>query len=89
MSAEALEDGSLISSIYKPNLNVSEGWLVMGGALSVFFIRNTYRAVQYTRTVNVKNKSLFYMLVISQAIGVLVSIVFVFADFWSAFNCTA
>lgn len=85
----ALQDGSLISSVYQDNLHVSEGWLVMGGALSVFFLRNTYRALQYTRTVNVKNKSLFYMLVVSQAIGLIVSVIFVAADFTRTFDCTA
>lgn len=85
----ALDDGSLISSVYAPNLAVSEGWLVMGGALGVFFLRNTYRAIQYARIVNVKNKSLFYMLVVSQALGILVSVTFVVADFDWSLNCTA
>ena len=85
----ALDDGSLISSIYTSNLAVSEGWLVMGGALGVFFLRNTYRAIQYARIVNVKNKSLFYMLAVSQAIGIVVSVTFVVADFDWTLNCTA
>ncbi|KAI0724432.1 hypothetical protein C8T65DRAFT_563474 [Cerioporus squamosus] len=61
----------------------------MGGALGVFFLRNTYRAIQYARIVNVKNKSLFYMLAVSQAIGILVSVTFVIADFDWSLNCTA
>ncbi|TFK94321.1 hypothetical protein K466DRAFT_571918 [Polyporus arcularius HHB13444] len=61
----------------------------MGGALGVFFLRNTYRAIQYARIVNVKNKSLFYMLVVSQALGILVSVTFVVADFDRTLNCTA
>ena len=61
----------------------------MGGALGVFFLRNTYRAIQYARIVNVKNKSLFYMLAVSQAIGIVVSVTFVVADFDWTLNCTA
>lgn len=84
----ALSDGSLVSSIYTPHLRISEGWLVMGGALFVLFLRNTYRAVQYTQTVNVKNKTLFYMLVASQMIGIMVSIFLVVAEFSGSFDCT-
>ncbi|TBU49637.1 hypothetical protein BD309DRAFT_851085 [Dichomitus squalens] len=61
----------------------------MGGALTVYFLMSTYKAIQYTRTVNVKNKALFYMLVVSQAIGIFVSVFFVIADFSSAVDCTA
>ena len=61
----------------------------MGGALSVYFLRNTYRAIQYTRLVNVKNKTLFYLLIVSQVIGIFVSVFFVIADFSDDFNCTA
>lgn len=84
----ALDDGSLISSVYTPNLRVSEGWLVMGGALTVFFILSSYRAVQYTRVVKVKNKGLFYMLIVSQLIGIVVSVFFVLADFNTDIDCT-
>ncbi|PIL32077.1 hypothetical protein GSI_06781 [Ganoderma sinense ZZ0214-1] len=85
----ALDDGSLISSVYTPNLRVSEGWLVMGGALIVFFMLSTYRAIQYTRVVKVKNKGLFYMLIMSQLIGIVVSVFFVLADFNTDIDCTA
>ncbi|KAI0757119.1 hypothetical protein C8Q80DRAFT_78385 [Daedaleopsis nitida] len=85
----ALADGTLISSVYTSHLHVSQGWLVMAGAFGVFFIRNTYRAIQYTRTVKAKNKSLFYMLAVSQAIGVVVSVAIVVTDFAPTLNCTA
>lgn len=84
----ALDDGSLISSVYTPNLRVSEGWLVMGGALIVFFMLTTYRAIQYARVVKVRNKGLFYMLVASQAIGIVVSVFFVLTDFNTDIDCT-
>ena len=60
----------------------------MGGALTVFFILSSYRAVQYTRVVKVKNKGLFYMLIVSQLIGIVVSVFFVLADFNTDIDCT-
>lgn len=61
----------------------------MGGALGVYFLRNTYRSIQYTRTVNARNKSLFHMLVLSQIIGVVVVVIYIVANFVPAFDCTA
>ncbi|KAI1797766.1 hypothetical protein LXA43DRAFT_876788 [Ganoderma leucocontextum] len=61
----------------------------MGGALTVFFMLSTYRATQYTRVVKVKGKALFYMLIVSQAIGIVVSVFFVLADFNTNIDCTA
>ncbi|KAH9944488.1 uncharacterized protein BXZ73DRAFT_39547 [Epithele typhae] len=61
----------------------------MGGALAVYFLRNTFRAFQYTRLMTAKNKTLFHMLTLSQLVGVVVSIVFLLADFFPQFNCTA
>ena len=75
--------------MYTPTLQVSEGWLVMGGALVVYFLMSTYKAIQYTRMVKVKNKALFYMLIASQAIGIVVSVFFIVADFDSQIDCTA
>ncbi|KAJ8494904.1 hypothetical protein ONZ51_g2008 [Trametes cubensis] len=85
----ALSDGSLVSPVFTPNLKVSESWLVMGGALCMFFFINTYKSVWYCRIVNVKNKSLFYMLVASQFIGLFVSVFFLVADFDLSVDCTA
>ncbi|KAH9857891.1 hypothetical protein C2E23DRAFT_719367 [Lenzites betulinus] len=85
----ALPDGSLVSSVFLPNLTISKSWLVMGGALCMFFLTTTYKSFLYLRTVKVKNKSLFYMLFTSQAIGLFASFFFVVADFVAAINCTA
>ncbi|KAI8995519.1 hypothetical protein BD414DRAFT_243872 [Trametes punicea] len=85
----ALSDGSLISPAFLPNLRVSESWLVMGGALCMFFLINTYKSFYYCSVVDVKNKSLFYMLSASQTIGLFVSLFFVIADFDPSVDCTA
>ena len=87
-SYTSLSDGSLVTSAYESNLQVSAGWLVFGGALSVYFARNTYRAIQYTRIVNATKKSLFYMLIVSQAIGVFTVVFYLVADFLPSVNCT-
>ncbi|KAI0374286.1 hypothetical protein BV20DRAFT_1110854 [Pilatotrama ljubarskyi] len=88
-SYTALSDGSLVSPVFIPNLNVSESWLVMGGALCMLFLVTTYKSFTYCRIVDVKNKSLFYMLCASQAIGLFVSIFFLVADFDASLDCTA
>lgn len=84
----ALSDGSLVSPVFMPNLIISEFWLVMGGALCMFFFINTYKSFTYCRVVKVKNKSLFYMLLASQAIGLFSSLFFIVADFDSDLDCT-
>ncbi|OJT11052.1 hypothetical protein TRAPUB_12423 [Trametes pubescens] len=84
----ALSDGSLVSPVFMPNLIISEFWLVMGGALAMFFFINTYKSFTYCRVVKVKNKSLFYMLLASQAIGLFASLFFIVADFDSDLDCT-
>ncbi|CDO72353.1 hypothetical protein BN946_scf184977.g50 [Trametes cinnabarina] len=84
----ALSDGSLVSPVFLPNLRVSQSWLVMGGALCMFFLINTYKSFYYCRIVDVKNKSLFYLLCASQLIGLVVSVFFVIADFDSSVDCT-
>ncbi|KAI0639286.1 hypothetical protein C8Q77DRAFT_1044598 [Trametes polyzona] len=85
----ALSDGSLVSPIFMPNLTISESWLVMGGALCMFFLVNTYKSFMYCRAVKVKNRSLFYMLFASQAVGLFSSVFFITADFDAAVDCTA
>ncbi|KAI0778068.1 hypothetical protein BD413DRAFT_465782 [Trametes elegans] len=85
----ALSDGSLLSPVFTPNLRVSESWLVMGGAFCMLFAITTCKSIYYCRTVDVRNKALFYMLSMSQVIGLVVSIFFVIADFDATFDCTA
>ncbi|KAI0670018.1 hypothetical protein C8Q78DRAFT_159237 [Trametes maxima] len=88
-SYAALADGSLVSPAFTPNLKVTESWLVIGGAITTFFLMNTLRSIMYCRIVKVKNKSLFYMLSASQAIGLFTCAFFVLADFEESINCTA
>ncbi|KAI0361754.1 hypothetical protein OH77DRAFT_1391537 [Trametes cingulata] len=88
-SYTALSDGSLVSSVFTPNLRLSEFWLVLGGALCMLFLVTTYKSYTYCRIVDVKNKSLFYMLCASQAIGLFVSVFFLVADFEPSIDCTA
>ncbi|OBZ79409.1 hypothetical protein A0H81_00652 [Grifola frondosa] len=84
----SLPDGSLITAPLIDSIRISAAWLVVGGVLSTFFIRNTIVSVYYCRTAKVKNKALFYLLLLSQFLGVVVGVVLLVADFDQAVNCT-
>ncbi|CCM00912.1 uncharacterized protein FIBRA_02958 [Fibroporia radiculosa] len=85
----ALNDGSLLTPFYLDHIHIPKLWLFAAGALSVFFLRNTVVALSFIRRSRVKDKTLFYLLLISQLFGLLGSLALVIADFNQSVSCTA
>lgn len=83
----ALDDGTLLSDRYVRGQRLARVWLCIAGALCIFFLRNTWLALSYIRRSRVKDKTLFYLLLLSQVLGLLAAITTTVGDLDMSANC--
>lgn len=65
-----LGDGSLITPVLESDFRLTCAWLVVLGAMLMFFIRNTLTSAAFIRRAKVKKKNLFFVLFASQVLGI-------------------
>ncbi|KAH9937563.1 uncharacterized protein B0H18DRAFT_1113380 [Fomitopsis serialis] len=71
----AMADGSLLSQAYVDEMTVSKAPVFVAGGLLVFFLRNARKSVLFLRRTRVKDKTLFYLLALSQLLGLVAIVV--------------
>ncbi|KZT74743.1 hypothetical protein DAEQUDRAFT_719917 [Daedalea quercina L-15889] len=71
----ATRDGSLLSQDYLDEMTVSKAPVFVMGAVCLFFLRNSRKSLLFLRRAKVKDRTLFYLLVFSQFLGLAGSIV--------------
>ncbi|KAL4243540.1 hypothetical protein ABKN59_001109 [Abortiporus biennis] len=84
-----LPDGSLVGRPLIDDIREANAWLVLIGAMLLFFFTNTIVAVRYVRKGLVKRKGLFYLLLASQLLGVIGSTATLIPFFNQYVSCTA
>ncbi|KAF9452631.1 hypothetical protein P691DRAFT_803749 [Macrolepiota fuliginosa MF-IS2] len=82
------DDGSLITPALTADLWNSNINLLLTAALAVLFLRNIAVAMDYLRRGKMKNKTLFYLLLTSQALAPASAIPSLFSFFNQYINCT-
>ncbi|KAH8100620.1 hypothetical protein BXZ70DRAFT_938071 [Cristinia sonorae] len=83
----ALEDGSLANPPLLDDIKAASIKLAILSALFTFFLFNTFTAARYIYRGPVKNKTLFYLLLCSQSIGLAAIITMMFPFFETAADC--
>lgn len=84
----ALADGSLVNPPLLDDMKASALKLAVTSSLFIFFLNNTLTATFYLYRGSVKNKTLFYLLLSSQVLG-LVGVNFLLVPFFYALaDCT-
>lgn len=83
----ALADGSLIATPFIADLRGANLLLILLSAAAMFFTMNTFTAVSFLRRGKIKNKSLLYLLLVSQVLGIpaMISLMVTFFDQFA--NC--
>ncbi|TFY52614.1 hypothetical protein EVJ58_g9912 [Rhodofomes roseus] len=71
----ATVDGSLLSQSYVDEMTTSKSPVFIAGALCVFFLRNARKSLLFLRRTRVKDKTLFYLLALSQILGLVAGVV--------------
>ncbi|OCH96527.1 hypothetical protein OBBRIDRAFT_787084 [Obba rivulosa] len=84
----ALPDGSLISQPFIADQKWSNAWLFVYGSLTMLFLYNSVIAGSYIRRVKVKNKSLFWLLFVSQILALAAPVSEVVGAFDFTASCT-
>ena len=70
----ALSDGSLLLPPTEAKLNESNTFFILNGAILMLYLRNTLVSLRYIRRTRIKHKGLFYVLFLSQLLGLLSAI---------------
>ncbi|KZT06840.1 uncharacterized protein LAESUDRAFT_139295 [Laetiporus sulphureus 93-53] len=83
-----LNDGSLVTETYIAGLKVHKAWMLVAGALCAYFLRNTLTALSFLRRSRVKDKTLFYLLLASQFLGLMGAMAATIGDFDQSLDCT-
>ncbi|KAH9946797.1 hypothetical protein B0H21DRAFT_741818 [Amylocystis lapponica] len=83
-----LSDGSQITKDFKDQVRLSQVWMLVYGLMLAFFFRTTCLAISYTFRSKVKNKTLFYLLLASQLLGLVSFVGNVVVGFDESANCT-
>lgn len=84
----ALDDGSLITPALMNDLWSSNLDLLFVAALATLFLRNIVVAVDYLRRGKMKNKTLYYLLLASQALAPASFVPLLVSTFNQNINCT-
>jgi len=85
----SLQDGSLLTDALTQDMRDSYISLFVLGALSIVFFRNILLSGSYLSRVKVKNKSLFYLLFLSQLLAPAGLLPTILSYFREDINCTA
>lgn len=85
----ALDDGSLVAPPYTQDLLSANANLLINGMLVMLFARNILVSCDYIQRCNVKRKSLFYILLLSQLLAPISLIPVILSFFNQHLNCTA
>ncbi|KII93201.1 hypothetical protein PLICRDRAFT_35385 [Plicaturopsis crispa FD-325 SS-3] len=83
----ALQDGSLVAPPFLVDMRNASIHLAITGAMLLVFARNTVVSAEYIRRAKVKRKTLFYLLFVSQFLGVVSSIPTIVGYFDQSTNC--
>lgn len=84
----ALADASLVTSAYLQDLYDANTSLLVTGMLTMLFIRNLFTSGGYIWRGKVKNKTLFYLLFVSQLLAPVSLIPIILSYFQQSFPCT-
>lgn len=85
---QALDDGSLITPPFMEDLAGSNLSLLVTGFIAMVFVRNIIVSGDYLRRGKVKNKTLFYILFLSQLLGPVSIAPILVSYFDQALDCT-
>ncbi|KAI0932354.1 hypothetical protein AcW2_001008 [Taiwanofungus camphoratus] len=85
----ARSDGSLLTESAMSQLPLAKAWSAVAGACGVFFLLNTQTSLCYLRRSRLKDKTLFYLLLASQLLGLMSTLAVIIGDFDRSANCTA
>lgn len=84
----ALDDGSLITPPFIEDLAGANVSLLVTGMLTMLFVRNIIVSGDYLRRGKVKNKTLFYVLFLSQILAPVSLVPLIMSYFNQFLNCT-
>ena len=88
-SFTALPDGSLLAEPFLTDIRVSNMDLLMIGIMLTLFVRNVIVSADYIRRGRVRYKALFYVLLITQLLGLLCFLAKLVPFFIHSTNCFA
>lgn len=84
----SLDDGSLVTPTFISDVKVANSVLAIFAAMSIFFFLTAFASAGYLHRSVVKHKGLFYMLLISQCLGLISTVPMLVSFFNQSTSCT-
>ena len=85
---QSLEDGSLVTPVLIEDARQTNAWLAVIGALLMFFVFNSLLSINFIQRVKIKKKTLFYILLASQVLGIVGSVPELLSHIYNISDCT-